>query len=480
MTPERHPQDSIEKNECNNIENKRKDTEILKKDVIGTERASNLIRGLNFINKIIDYTGIPFSPMKNNLIKIGKNVTENGFGIKNKEDKNKIINDNKSSKFFGFESPAKFKEITDILSKVLKNVRAEIGEQSVEIRNDVTDLYLDMREKVNTVVTDLNDETHELKELNDFNRKNDNNDNNGNINKITNDNNINSGNINNNNKNNVIIDKIDLNVIKLFIGISGPYNLLSLSTHMQNRGLDHSILKWICRNDVKQYSPVIQLGDIMSNLNIFYDNNCDNNYYDYDDNSNIDVNNNKNEYENGEFKDGNKSKTFSINNKNTENTDVNEKYKDEKSEKNVTNIRNSPPFVKTSNYRRQDEFHVVTDSKNLFLKIPELYTGTTAESFSPPKNTDYFSESPLLSSSPSQRRYEFKVKDSEFKVQGLESVVQGLESVVHSPRRTLIGWGFPPVALFHGAEDISVPASVSVEMAAAICRWGGEVSCSWS
>ena len=457
MTPERNPQDNFEKNKCNNLDNQQNDSEYSKEDVIGTERAetSNLIKGLHFINKIIDYTGIPFSPMKMNLIKIGKNVTKNGFDIENKKNKNLINNDTKTSHFFGFESPGKFKEISDLVSKVLKNVSAEIKDQSVEVRKDVTDLYFDMRDKVNTVMADLNDETNELKELNVFNDKNDNSCKNNNS--ITNDNNNNDNNNDSKNDNNTIVDKIDLNVIKLFIGISGPYNLLSLSAHMQNRGLDHSILKWICRNDVKKYSPVTSLGEIMSDLNIFYDTNCNNCYPNSHDNSNIDENKNNNEFS----ENGNYSKTFPTNIQNNDSTFMNNK--DEK-----CNFRNPPASVKNYSKRGKDEFHVVTDSENLFLKIPEVYTGTAVEDFSPPKNTDYFSESPLLLSSSVQQQCKSKSKDVELKI-------QGVESVVHSPRRTLIGWGFPPVALFHGAKDISVPASVSVEMAAAICRWGGEV-----
>ena len=456
MTPERNSQDNIERNKCDNLDNQHNDSEYSKEDVIGTERSSNFIKGLHFINKIIDFTGIPFSPMKTNLIKIGKNVTKNDFDIQIKKDKNIVSNDKKTSKFFGFESPGKFKEMSDIVCKVFINVSTEIKDQSVVVRKDVTDLYFDMRDKVNTVMADLNDETNQLKELNIFNDKNDNSGkNNDNIN--NNNSNNNNTNTNNNNNNNAIVDKIDLNVIKLFIGISGPYNLLSLSAHMQNRGLDHSILKWICRNDIKKYSPVILLGDIMSDLNIFYDTYCNNCYPHNHDNSNIDEDKNNNEFS----ENGNYSKTFSTNIQNNDSTFMNKK--DEK-----CNLHNPPTSVENHSKRVKDEFHVVTDSENLFLKIPEIYTGTAVENFSPPKNTDYFSESPLLLSSSVQQQCKSKCTDLELKM-------EGVESVVHSPRRTLIGWGFPPVALFHGAKDISVPASVSVEMAAAICRWGGEV-----
>jgi hypothetical protein len=41
--------------------------------------------------------------------------------------------------------------------------------------------------------------------------------------------------------------------------------------------------------------------------------------------------------------------------------------------------------------------------------------------------------------------------------------------------RSLAALGFPPVALFHGSHDMSVPSAVSAEMAAVLCRGGGEV-----
>jgi alpha/beta superfamily hydrolase len=57
---------------------------------------------------------------------------------------------------------------------------------------------------------------------------------------------------------------LDLDIIKLYIGISGPYNLQSLSTHVQGRGLDHSILEWICRGDLRRYSPSLQLEELLT------------------------------------------------------------------------------------------------------------------------------------------------------------------------------------------------------------------------
>ena len=47
--------------------------------------------------------------------------------------------------------------------------------------------------------------------------------------------------------------------IKLFVGISGPYNLQQLRAHLHSSGLDSSILDWICRGDVARYSPTLSL-----------------------------------------------------------------------------------------------------------------------------------------------------------------------------------------------------------------------------
>lgn len=47
--------------------------------------------------------------------------------------------------------------------------------------------------------------------------------------------------------------------VRCFIGISGPYDLKLLETHLHERGLDSSILKWICQGKLAQYSPATVL-----------------------------------------------------------------------------------------------------------------------------------------------------------------------------------------------------------------------------
>jgi acetyl esterase/lipase len=47
--------------------------------------------------------------------------------------------------------------------------------------------------------------------------------------------------------------------IQVFVAVSGPFNLHALKSHLHHRGLDSSILSWICRGDLCQYSPTVQL-----------------------------------------------------------------------------------------------------------------------------------------------------------------------------------------------------------------------------
>ena len=43
--------------------------------------------------------------------------------------------------------------------------------------------------------------------------------------------------------------------IALVVLVSGPYDLFSMKTHLHARGLDSSILTWICRGNLAKYSP---------------------------------------------------------------------------------------------------------------------------------------------------------------------------------------------------------------------------------
>ncbi|CAM9669334.1 unnamed protein product, partial [Ectocarpus fasciculatus] len=56
---------------------------------------------------------------------------------------------------------------------------------------------------------------------------------------------------------------VTIDDVKMFVGISGPYNLKALEAHFHNRGLDSAIIEWICLRDVKKYSPTHVLADII-------------------------------------------------------------------------------------------------------------------------------------------------------------------------------------------------------------------------
>lgn len=80
-------------------------------------------------------------------------------------------------------------------------------------------------------------------------------------------------NINFENTDGILIDKLspkltcsDLEKIKLVIGVSGPYNLQVLQSHLHKRGLDTSIVNWICNDDVVKYSPTLRLQKINDQL----------------------------------------------------------------------------------------------------------------------------------------------------------------------------------------------------------------------
>lgn len=50
-----------------------------------------------------------------------------------------------------------------------------------------------------------------------------------------------------------------LDKVQLYVGISGPLDLVALASHLHARGLDASILHWICAGDLHRYSPALVL-----------------------------------------------------------------------------------------------------------------------------------------------------------------------------------------------------------------------------
>ena len=51
--------------------------------------------------------------------------------------------------------------------------------------------------------------------------------------------------------------RIDGNVVKIFVGISGPYDLQAQTDHLHSRGLDSSLVRWVCQNEISKHSPYL-------------------------------------------------------------------------------------------------------------------------------------------------------------------------------------------------------------------------------
>lgn len=65
-----------------------------------------------------------------------------------------------------------------------------------------------------------------------------------------------------------IADRWSARDIKRFVGISGPYNLEKISTHLAKRGLKPEILRYICDDDLEVCSPTLRVSqpDWLENL----------------------------------------------------------------------------------------------------------------------------------------------------------------------------------------------------------------------
>ena len=51
--------------------------------------------------------------------------------------------------------------------------------------------------------------------------------------------------------------RIDENIVKVFVGISGPYDLQAQTDHLHSRGLDSSLVRWVCQNEISKHSPYL-------------------------------------------------------------------------------------------------------------------------------------------------------------------------------------------------------------------------------
>ena len=118
---------------------------------------------------------------------------------------------------------------------------------------------------------------------------------------------------------------------------------------------------------------------------------------------------------------------------------------------------------------KDDKSEIFTDTKKLRLKIPDNFSTDIFNGISPLK---------VIHRNLIAKNVTGEVEEGWFGAENEEEKEgEGEEECEEENRRlTLSGFNFPPVVLYHGALDISVPSSVSVEMAATICRWGGEVS----
>ena len=61
------------------------------------------------------------------------------------------------------------------------------------------------------------------------------------------------------------LDSHILNHICIYVGISGPYDLLSLSTHLHKRGMSATVLLDIFCNDLRRFSSTLVINDIIKN-----------------------------------------------------------------------------------------------------------------------------------------------------------------------------------------------------------------------
>jgi hypothetical protein len=55
-----------------------------------------------------------------------------------------------------------------------------------------------------------------------------------------------------------------LSCVKLLVLLNGPFDLVSLESHLHHRGLDSSILRWIFIDDLAHYSPTLRLRQMVS------------------------------------------------------------------------------------------------------------------------------------------------------------------------------------------------------------------------
>ena len=58
-------------------------------------------------------------------------------------------------------------------------------------------------------------------------------------------------------------------IVKIFIGISGPYDLQAQTDHLHSRGLDASLVRWVCENEIAKHSPYLVVKNSHQSLRNF-------------------------------------------------------------------------------------------------------------------------------------------------------------------------------------------------------------------
>ena len=237
--------------------------------------------------------------------------------------------------------------------------------------------------------------------------------------------------------------RIDLLSIKLFIGISGPYNLQAMAAHLHGRGLDTSILSWVCKGDLAKYSPAVTLARHVAAMAAEADADAASSTSE-ESGSGVSVATSL----------GTPSHAAAAG------ADAGDVGADDC----VDTLQDPPPASPVSLGPDPADPSSLTASP---LTRSELRRRANAHLLDPllsvSADTGSGSGSGPASATASSRTTPAASPSHD---RGPSPTAQ---------LRSLAALGFPPVALFHGSQDMTVPSAVSAEMAAVLCRGGGEV-----
>lgn len=223
-----------------------------------------------------------------------------------------------------------------------------------------------------------------------------------------------------------------LNKVKLFIGVSGPYNLQALESHLHKRGLDSSILHWICRGNLSESSPTVRLQQYViqefTKLTQNNANNNNNNSNNHQENSQIDQQPQPvTAYEVATVTDITTSSTAPNNGNNSNN--------------NNNNSSISPANAMKSSWRI---VNFIQSEINLYV----------SKLFQPINNSSLNSNDDVI----------------------VGQAFNYLQAHQHYLKeKTNLLSDFIPVALFHGSLDVSIPESISEELAEVLTDHGAQI-----